>query len=91
MLLVLVGLPYNNGKSSAASLLFLLGIFMNNSWMFNTLVDDELFEDGYFFNLSSGDIIEVSWDSPQDTLTTTDVLSCISSQAESGGSQNKVL
>ena len=64
---------------------------MNNTWLFNTLKDDELFEDGYFFNLSSGDIIEVSLDSPQDTLTTADVLSCLSSQPESGENQNKVV
>jgi hypothetical protein len=31
-----------------------------NHWLFNGLGDEELFEDGYFFNLSSGDIIEVS-------------------------------
>ena len=33
---------------------------MTNDWLFNSLGDDELFEDGYFFNLSSGDIIEVN-------------------------------
>ena len=36
------------------------GILATNNWLFNTLGDEELFEDGYFFNLSSGDIIEVS-------------------------------
>ena len=34
-----------------------------NDWLFNVLRDDELFEDGYFFNLSDGDIIEVNLDS----------------------------
>ena len=33
---------------------------VTNDWLFNSLGDDELFEDGYFFNLSSGDIIEVN-------------------------------
>ena len=40
---------------------------MTNEWLFNTLGDDELFEDGYFFNLSSGDIIEVTLDSSMGT------------------------
>ena len=33
---------------------------VTNDWLFDSLGDDELFEDGYFFNLSSGDIIEVN-------------------------------
>ena len=39
---------------------FFPGILVTNDWLFNSLGDDELFEDGYFFNLSSGDIIEVN-------------------------------
>ena len=39
---------------------FFSGILITNDWLFNSLGDDELFEDGYFFNLSSGDIIEVN-------------------------------
>ena len=39
---------------------FFAGILITNDWLFNSLGDDELFEDGYFFNLSSGDIIEVN-------------------------------
>ena len=45
-------LPTNNN--------FFPGILVTNDWLFNSLGDDELFEDGYFFNLSSGDIIEVN-------------------------------
>ena len=37
-----------------------VGILVTNDWLFNSLGDEELFEDGYFFNLSSGDIIEVN-------------------------------
>ena len=39
-----------------------------NDWLFNVLSDDELFEDGYFFNLSDGDIIEVNMDSSVGTV-----------------------
>ena len=39
-----------------------------NDWLFNVLGDDELFEDGYFFNLSDGDIIEVNLDSSVGTV-----------------------
>ena len=39
------------------------GVIATNDWLFNVLRDDELFEDGYFFNLSDGDIIEVNMDS----------------------------
>ena len=39
------------------------GVIVTNDWLFNVLRDDELFEDGYFFNLSDGDIIEVNMDS----------------------------
>ena len=72
-------------------LFILLGILVNNNWLFNTLADDELFEDGYFFNLSSGDIIEVRLDSSQDMLPTADILSRVSSPHELGENQNKVL
>ena len=44
------------------------GIIATNEWLFNVLSDDELFEDGYFFNLSDGDIIEVNLDSSVGTV-----------------------
>ena len=44
-------------------ILITLGMIATNDWLFNVLRDDELFEDGYFFNLSDGDIIEVNLDS----------------------------
>ena len=44
------------------------GILVTNDWLFNSLGDDELFEDGYFFNLSSGDIIEVNLTSSLGTV-----------------------
>ncbi len=32
---------------------------MNNDWLFNRLDDSQLFEDGYFFNLSDADKVKL--------------------------------
>ena len=32
-----------------------LGLIINNSWIFHRLEDHQMFEDGYFFNLSNFD------------------------------------
>ena len=39
-----------------------LGFLMNNEWVFHRLADHQLFEDGYFFNLS-----ELDHEGPVDT------------------------
>ena len=62
-----------------------------NNWLFNTLGDEELFEDGYFFNLSSGDIIEVSLSSTDTVEHTIEPLSRTGSLEEGGtGALQKV-
>ena len=48
------------GNTLPTNIKLFSGILVTNDWLFNSLGDDELFEDGYFFNLSSGDIIEVN-------------------------------
>ena len=69
------------------------GMLATNIWLFNVLGDEELFEDGYFFNLSDGDILEVNLDSSMGTAESN--LDYVSSQRGSvesfeRGNQTKV-
>ena len=65
---------------------------MSNDWLFNRLTDDELFEDGYFFNLSAGDIIEVRHDSAMDISDAgSAIISQVGAPSEINGSTNTML